>query len=69
MARVRIDLPEVRALEPRVFSFLSALHGGAGLGEAMSAAGLDETALTQALGLVFGDGLVTSVTLRPVTGG
>ena len=61
MVRVRDDLPEIRALEVRLFSFLSALHGGASLGEAMSQAGLDGDALTHALAFVFNEGLVCSV--------
>lgn len=68
MARIRDDQPEVRALEPRPFAFLSALHGGASLGEAMSEAGLDGNALTHALGFFFGEGLVTSIRLRQVSG-
>jgi hypothetical protein len=64
MVRWRNDMPEVRALEPRLFSFLSALQDGASLGEAMSQAGLDENALTNALAYLFGEGLVTSIRLR-----
>jgi hypothetical protein len=61
IARTRNDLPDVRALESGLFSFLSALHGGATLGEAMSQAGLAEKDLTHALAFVFGEGLATSI--------
>jgi hypothetical protein len=64
MTRIRNDLPEVRALEPTLFSFLSALHGRASLGEAMGQAGLDEIELTDAMSFLFGEGLVTSISLR-----
>src|SRR5687767_7469855 len=64
MARIRNDLPDVRVLEPHLFSFLSALHGGASLGEAMGHAGFDENALTHAMAFLFGEGLVTSISLR-----
>jgi hypothetical protein len=64
MIRIRGEMPEVLALERRLFSFLSALHGGASLGEAMSHAGLDENALAHALAFLFSAGLVTSVSLR-----
>jgi hypothetical protein len=64
MARIRNDLPDVRVLEPRLFSFLSALHGGASLGEAMGHAGFDKNALTHAMAFLFGEGLVTSISLR-----
>ena len=63
MARIRNDSSDVQVLEPRLFSFLSALHGGASLGEAMTHAVLDENALTHALAFLFGEGLVTSVSL------
>lgn len=60
--RIRNDLPEVQTLETRHFNFLSALHGGASLGDAMSQSGLDEGALTHALAFLFQEGLVCSVT-------
>jgi hypothetical protein len=64
MVRIRNDLAEIRALEPGLFSFLSALHGGASLGEAMGHAGLDEHALTHAMAFLFGEELVTSISRR-----
>jgi hypothetical protein len=57
----RSDLLEVRRLEPRLFSYLCALKAGAPLGEAVTAAGLDQTSLVSALGFVFNEGLVSSV--------
>jgi hypothetical protein len=64
MVRIRNDLPEVRGLEPGLFSFLAALHGGDSLGDAMGHAGLDENALTHAMALLFREELVTSISLR-----
>jgi hypothetical protein len=61
MVRARIDLLEVRPLEPRLFSYLSALSAGAPLADAIAAAGLDQTGLVNALGFVFTEGLVCSV--------
>ena len=57
----RADLLEVRRLEPRLFSYLCALQAGAPLGEAVTAAGLDQPALVSALGFVFNEGLVSAV--------
>jgi hypothetical protein len=61
MVRARIDVLEVRALEPRLFSYLSALVAGAPLADAISAAGLDQAGLVNALGFVFTEGLVCAV--------
>ena len=60
----RIDRVEVRRLEPGLFSYLSALAAGAPLGEAISAAGLDQDGLVNALGFVFTEGLVCAVSWR-----
>jgi hypothetical protein len=64
LVRARVDGVEVRRLEPGLFSYLSALSAGAPLGEAVSVAGLDQAALMHALGFVFQEGLVCSVTLK-----
>jgi len=64
LVRTRVDFVEVRRLEPYLFSYLSALAAGAPLGEAVSAAGLDQEALVRALGFVFSDALVCEVTLN-----
>ena len=61
MARARFDLLEVRRLPPPLFSYLSALSAGAPLADAISAAGLDQAGLVNALGFVFTEGLVCSV--------
>ena len=61
MVRARADQLEVRRLEPRLFSYLSALTAGAPLGQAITTAGLDQAALVSALGFVFNEGLVSSV--------
>jgi len=58
------DLPRVRRLDPGTFSFLSALAASSSLGDAVAIAGLDGSALTDALARVFREGLVTSLTLR-----
>jgi len=64
LVRARIDGVEVRALDPKVFSYLSALAAGAPLGVAVSTAGLDQSALVHALGFVFQETLVCAVTLK-----
>ena len=64
LVRARVDGVEIRPLEPGVFSYLSALAAGAPLGEAVSTAGLDQTALVHALGFVFQEALVCAVTLK-----
>lgn len=61
MVRMRSDVLEVRPLEGHLFSYLCALQAGAPLGEAVSAAGLDQTTLVSALGFVFTEGLVSSL--------
>jgi hypothetical protein len=61
MVRARIDLLEVRPLESRLFSYLSALSAGAPLADAIAAAGLDQPGLVNALGFVFNEGLVCAV--------
>jgi hypothetical protein len=63
MSRVRGESPEIRRLDARLFSFLSALHRGAPLGQAMTAAPLDEGALLQSLAFVFNEELVCSLAL------
>lgn len=54
---------EVLSLEPRLFSFLFALGGGATLGDAMSASGFDERELLAALAFLFREQLVSEVSL------
>ena len=63
MALSRADAVEVARLSPDVFSYLSALSAGATLGAAMTQTGLDGARLTQVLGHVFTEGLVTGVSL------
>jgi hypothetical protein len=62
MVRARHDTAEVRRLDPALFSYLSALAGGATLGAAMSIAALDGRGLTDALAFIFHEGLVSSLT-------
>lgn len=64
LTRQRVDLVEVRQIEPGLFSYLSALAAGAPLGEAISVAGLDQDGLVRALGFVFAENLVCAVTLK-----
>jgi hypothetical protein len=64
MALPRADAVEVARLAPDLFSYLSALADGATLGEAMTRAALDAPRLTQVLGHVFGEGLVTGLSTR-----
>jgi len=64
LVRTRADSVECRRLDPYLFSYLSALAAGAPLGEAVSAAGLDQDTLVHALGFVFSEALVCEVTLR-----
>jgi hypothetical protein len=61
MTLQRLGHPEIQQLSGAVFSFVSSLHSGRTLGSAMSAAGLDEHALTQALAMLFAEGLVASL--------
>ena len=60
----RSDSVEMRLLTPALFSYLSALAGGAALGEAMAAGELDETGLLSALQFSFAEGLVCGLSLR-----
>jgi hypothetical protein len=61
MVRARLDPLDVRPLEPRLFSYLSALGAGAPLPDAIANAGLDQAGLVSALGFVFTEGLVCAV--------
>ena len=61
MVRARIDFPDVRPLDPLLFSFLCALQAGRPLGEAVTKAELEIGSLTQALEFIFGEGLVSSL--------
>jgi hypothetical protein len=61
LVRARADGVEVRQIEPRLFSYLSALAAGAPLGEAVTAAGLDQDSLVRSLGFVFSEALVCEV--------
>jgi hypothetical protein len=61
MVRVRIDGPEVRSLDPSLFSYLRALASGAPLGTAITTAGLDQPSLVSALGFLFAEHLVCGV--------
>lgn len=65
MALARTDGVEVARLAPDHFSYLSALAGGATLGEALARAELDGPRLAQVLGHLFGEELVTGVTPAP----
>lgn len=64
MVRPRVNSVEVRLLEPRLFSYLCALASGATLGEAVTTAGLDEASLLSALGFLFSENLVRTVTVK-----
>ena len=64
LVRMRSDGVEVRPMEPRLFSYLSALAAGVPLGEAVTSAGLDQAALVAALGFVFSENLVCAVTIK-----
>jgi putative DNA-binding protein len=61
MARARPDGIEIALLQPDLFSYLSALAAGRTLGEAMTQAGLDGPRLTQVLGFLFSEELVSGV--------
>jgi hypothetical protein len=61
MVRQRLESVEVQALAEDLFSYLYATAAGATLGEAMTAASLDEGRLTEVLGFLFGSGLVCAV--------
>jgi hypothetical protein len=58
------DAREVQPLSPRLFSFLSALHDGATLGEAMTVVAFEEHELLDALAFMFRHGLVRALSLR-----
>jgi len=64
MVLARSDHTEVRHINERMFSFLSALQVGLALGDAMSRANLEVEALTGALEFVFAEGLVSSLTVN-----
>lgn len=64
LARARPDGVEVALLAPDLFSYLSALSAGHALGEAMTIASLDGPRLGEVLGYLFGEDLVTAVTVR-----
>jgi hypothetical protein len=64
MVLARADHTEVRHINERMFSFLSALQAGLPLGDAMSRANLEVEALTGALEFVFAEGLVSSLTVK-----
>lgn len=61
---IRRESIQVRPLAKPLFSYISALAGGATLGEAMGAMAVDESGLLSALGFIFSEGLVTAVTLK-----
>jgi len=61
----RDGVTEVLSLGRRPFSFLSALHAGATLGDAMNASGFDERELLDALTFLFREKLVSGVRLDP----
>ena len=63
IVQLRDGLPHVHRLETRLFSFLSALHRGQTLGQAMTTAGLEEESLTQSLAFLFNSSLVSSLTV------
>lgn len=63
MTLQRHGVPEVRKLDPASHAFVSALAGGASLGEAVASAALDQPTLAQALTLVFAEGLITSLSV------
>jgi hypothetical protein len=64
MVLSRYETVEVSRVTPGRFSYLSALAGGATLGEAMSAADLDEAALLDGLQFSFAESLVCAIALR-----
>jgi Putative DNA-binding domain len=59
----RSESVEMRRVAPGTFSYLCALAGGAPLGEAVSAGGLDEAGLLTALQFSFTEGLVCGLSL------
>ena len=64
MVRARIDSAEVRALDASLFSYLMRPPAGHPLGESVARSSLDLGSLTQALGFVFNEGLVSSLSLN-----
>lgn len=62
----RDGLAQVHRLDATLFSFLSALAGGLGLGVAVTAAGLTEHALTDALAFLFRERFVCSLDVKGV---
>jgi hypothetical protein len=64
LIRMRIDGVEVRQLESRLFSYLSALAARAPLGQAIATAGFDQLGLVNALGFLFTENLVCQVRLE-----
>ena len=61
MILARHEHVDVSRLRPSLFSYLCELTGGAPLGKAAAAAGLDEAGLLQALQFMFGNSLVCGV--------
>ncbi len=64
MVLLRDDSIVTQPIDPALHTFLSAMKSGAGLGDAMSAACFDESALVAALQFAFGQGLVVAITPR-----
>jgi hypothetical protein len=64
LVRARAIGVEVRALDPRLFSYLCALAAGSPLGEAVTTSGLDQSGLVAALGFVFSENLVCAVAAK-----
>ncbi|HEU4781155.1 MAG TPA: DNA-binding domain-containing protein [Steroidobacteraceae bacterium] len=64
LVRSRVNTVEVRTLSPRLFTYISALASGAPLGEAVTVAGFDQAALVEALGFVFTEELVCTVSMK-----
>jgi hypothetical protein len=64
MVRMRNYAIEVQMLRPDLFSYLSATASRATLGEAMTAARIDEGRLAEVLGFLFVEGLITSATVE-----
>jgi hypothetical protein len=69
MILARSDCTEVRLLNERMFGFLSALHAGLPLGDAMTRANLEAEALAGALQFVFSEELVSSLALAEAARG
>jgi hypothetical protein len=64
MVLLRDDRPQIQPLAPPLFSFLSALHGRATLGDATTATGFDERELLDSLAFLFREELVSGLELR-----